>query len=494
MSGMRSERVVNDDGSVRLALPVSLVALLAGALGWSAVGFTTFHRADGFFHRSDAVPLLVLSGTAWGLFGLAAMALRSVPERLVAPLVLGGGLLIGVAALLGDPNTSTDSARYAWDGIVQRAGVSPYAHTPVDPALAALRPDWLFPAAVPGADGMPRCTGERIGATAEAGTGDLLCTGINRPTVPTIYPPVAELWFLVVRLFVPAGVTYLPFQVAGLVVVLAVTLLLLVGLKVRGLDPRLAALWAWCPLVATEAVTNSHVDVVGAALALLATLLISRGRRIWGGVALGAAIAAKLVPAIVVPPLLTRRPLTVIVIAVGTFAAAYVPYVLVTGWKVIGYLPGYLSEEGYADGSRFALLPPVVPAPLAVALVAAVLALAAALSFWHADPAAPWRAQVALVGTTLLAVSPSYAWYGLLLVPFIALSARPEWFAVAFALTIRLYAAPAWLWSLSLAAAAIVVVVVSIRRSGPAAALDRIRHPFRRAPRIPATAAPRLAP
>lgn len=43
------------------------------------------------------------------------------------------------------PRTSTDMFRYAWDGRVQAAGISPYAHPPAAPEPAPLRDDWLFP-------------------------------------------------------------------------------------------------------------------------------------------------------------------------------------------------------------------------------------------------------------------------------------------------------------------------------------------------------------
>lgn len=453
---------------MRLAVPVTLVLALAAVTGWAVLAFDTFERVRGqFFTRSDSIPMLLCLTACWLLFAGAIVALRRTPERIVPWVVLGGTLLIGIAALLGGPNTSTDSARYAWDGIVQKAGISPYAHVPVDPALADLRPSWLFPDPIPTADGTAACRGERIGATTELGTGQPLCTALNRPTVPTIYPPLAELWFLLVRAAVPATAGFLPFQVAGLVVVLAVTAMLLRALRARALDPRWAALWGWCPLVASEGITNSHVDVLGAALALAAVLLVSRRRRVWGGIALGAAIATKLIPVIVAPAMLRRRPLPLVVASAATFAVLYVPYVLSTGIGVLGYLPGYLSEEGYESGTRFVLIPPIVPGPAAAFVVAAVLAILAGLVLGRTDPDTPWVGQTVMVGATLLAVSPRYPWYGLLLVPFVAMSGRAEWFAVPLALTTRLFAPPLWTFPIALLLALIVVLVGSWLRLPP---------------------------
>ena len=67
------------------------------------------------------------------------------------------------------------------------------------------------------------------------------------------------------------------------------------------------------------------------------------------------------------PPSARRRPL----IALGTFIASYVPHVLAVGTLVIGFLPGYLNQEGFEDGSsRSAILALLLP-PEARQLVAA---------------------------------------------------------------------------------------------------------------------------
>ena len=456
---------------IRSTFTALAVIALAAMLGYQTVALELFSRTQ--------TPALVgTTAVAWALFAAALLLLRRVRPRHVVPLVVAGSLLVGGAALLGPPNTSTDSARYSWDGIVATAGISPYDHVPVDDRLAPLRQDWLIAPTTTDADGKPVCEVLRIDGTTSVPSGEPLCTAINRPHVPTIYPPLAELYFAAVRAPVAPTVEYLPFQVGGLLISLSVTAMLLVALRRWGGDPRWAALWAWCPFVATEAITNSHVDALGVALALGASLLIASGRRVWGGIALGASIATKLIPVIVAPPLLKRRPLTVILTAVGTFALLYVPYVIASGPEVIGYLPGYLSEEGYDDGSRFALLSLVLPGNIALVAAAVIIAVVAALCWWKADPAAPWLAQLVLVGTILVVLSPRYAWYALLLVPFIALTRRWEWFAIPLALTARLLIPSLLVSRVALAIAVAVIVVGWVLRRRTAA----LQPPVLRAP------------
>ncbi|SBN64524.1 Protein of unknown function (DUF2029) [Curtobacterium sp. 9128] len=439
-------------------LPTVLAVIGVLALA-GVIAFGVTHL--GFLRSGHRQPFVAWTLIAWAVFVVAVVGLRFVPARLVTIIVLGGAVVVGLAAMVGQPNTSTDSARYAWDGIVQHAGVSPYAHTPQSTALSGLRPEWLFPDKVNGTCEplQPRYRGLGDGAAGH-------CTAINRPDVPTIYPPMAELWFALVRFSVPATVQYWPFQLAGLLVSLGVTVGLLVVLRRIGRPAWWAALWAWCPLVASEAVTNSHVDVVGAALATAGAVLVAFGRPIWGGIMLGAATCTKLIPAIVYPALLGRwRNWWAVPVGIAVFGLLYVPYVASTGAKVLGYLPGYLTEEGYEDGSRFALVSLVAKGDLGTVIVALVVLVAAVLAWRLSDPSRPWSGEVLMIGVTFLAVTPRYPWYALLLIPFVVLSGRWEWMSIALAIALRGVwpSVDAYRWWLG--AAILVIVVVTVIRT-----------------------------
>lgn len=456
---------------MRLALTSICVAALAVL---TALSVTLLPYYDDKSGRLLPLPLITIA--LWALFGLAFVLLRRVPARAAVVIVLAGSVAIGGAAMAGPPNTSTDSARYAWDGIVQSAGISPYEYAPADPALRELRTDWLFPA--PTADGT--CTGPRIMTVKEPGTGDVVCTAINRARVTTIYPPASEIFFAGIRAIAGPGPQYWPMQLAGLLLSLATTVVLLRALLARGRDPRWAALWGWSPLVATEAITNSHIDVLGAFLLVVATLLAASRRPWLAGIALGAAISVKLIPALGAVALIRRHPLKVLGAAVATFVALYVPYVIASGIGVIGYLPGYLSEEGYSTGTRFILVSAIVPGIGATVISLALLALLAVIVWATANPDDPWLAQLVMIGGALLIVTPRYPWYALLLVPMIAMTGRWEWLAVPLALTERLLFPPVEWARVVVAVAVVVIVVVSLRRAGPGAvpALGRaLRHP-----------------
>ncbi|MCU1480838.1 MAG: hypothetical protein JWQ19_1624 [Subtercola sp.] len=437
----------------------------------------------GFFDPADAGGIVWYTVALWLLFVAAALLLRRVPRRAAIVLIVAGSAVLSGAALAGPPNTSTDSARYALDGMVANEGGSPYTYVPADDALAQFRTTWLFVPAVNDSDGHPQCPASpRIERSVSLPSFQVICTVVNRPQVHTIYPPGAELYFAGVRFWVPATAEYWPFQLTGALISVGISIVLVLALLRRRMDARWAALWAFSPFVATEAVTNSHVDALAALLLLLATLFVARGspplatrepgaiaptaaasrastaRTIVGGVFLGLSIAVKLVPVIGAPALLRRHPLKVAIPAILTFAALYVPYVLATGIAVIGFLPGYLAEEGYDDGSRFALLSIVAPGPVSIVLAGILLLVTAVLVWRRTDPENPWLGQVVMIGTTMLIVTPHYSWYALLLVPFVVLSRRWEWMAVPAALTAQLLVPTLAVARVSFALAIVVVL------------------------------------
>jgi alpha-1,2-mannosyltransferase len=416
---------------LRAAIAAVTVALVAG------VGVLTAKQVPVYF---------ALEGACWLLFAAAVILLLRVPRRMVPALVIAGTLLLGAAGATGQPTISTDSARYSWDGIVQDAGISPYRYVPADAALAPLRP------------------GPRAEPTDQIGAAEVLCTSINRPHVPTIYPPVAEALFALARLAVPAESEYLPMQLLGLAAVVATTALLLRTLRGSGRDPRFAAVFGWCPFVTIEAVNNAHIDAAAAFLALAATVLVMRGRRVTGGIVLGLAIATKFLPVLAAPPLGRRRPWVIAAAAVGTVAAVYVPHVLAAGPSVLGYLPGYLGEEGYDGGTRSALLSALLPGSASTIAAAVLLAALAVVLLLRTDPTDPWAAQTTLIGTALVLVSPAYGWYGLLLVPFLVMSGRWEWFGVVLALSLLGLRQDPWAFRGVLLAAALLPVLAAVRR------------------------------
>jgi len=372
---------------------------------------------------------LPLIAAAWVAFLVAAWLLRKVTLGAAVPLILLGGIAIQVAAVSAPPQNSNDLYRYIWDGRVQAAGIDPYQYVPAARQLTGLRNEFLWH---PGAEYCVTQAVVREHPAADLAAG---CTAINRPRVPTIYPPVAEAYFLGVHYLPDASDSTTPIQATTAGVAVLVTGLLLFGLRRLGRDMRMAALWSWCPTVALEAGNSAHVDVVAVGIAAAALLVLATARTtrrtVLGGVLLGLAIATKLIPALTVPAVLRRRWVTVCVAAGSAFVAVYLPHVIAVGSRVIGFLPGYLQQEGYTSGTRFGIIGLFLTGRAAIAAAVLVLAVVALAVLWFADPDQPWRGAVVMTAAALAVATPHYQWYALLLVMLVALDGRPEWLAFA---------------------------------------------------------------
>lgn len=386
-------------------------------------------------------------------------------------------LVVQLPGLLTPPRSSSDAYRYVWDGRVQLSGTSPYRYAPLDDRLAALRDPVLFPGLGPDdrsgyrTQPVPTTRPEVLARS----TNDPR-TVINRPQVPTIYPPVAEAWFTAVAWLTPWSWGTRGLQLGSALLAAGIAVAVAGLLRRRGGDPWLALWWAWCPTVVAEAGNGAHVDVLAAAWVVLALaaatagLPLSARRAGLTGVLAGLAVATKLYPAVLLASLVPLRRNVVrvaqtVVVALATVATGYLPHWLAAGSLVLGYLPGYLREESGPNRSGLLslLLPDAAVTPVSVVALAAVAATVA----WRLQPGGRSLAGGATVlfGTLLLVTTPSYPWYALPLIACAVLAERLEWLVVAGASALAYTAASVHpLPTIGYAVSAAVVLLVVLRR------------------------------
>jgi hypothetical protein len=348
------------------------------------------------------VPALAASGLVT-IF--ATRCALHVPTRTGLIIVLGFALAMRLLLAGIEPLLSTDLYRYIWDGRVQAAGINPYLYVPADPALSALRDAAIYP-------------------------------HINRADYAvTAYPPIAEMFFLLVSRIAETATMIRLAMVACEIVIVAIVIDLLRRLT---LPTTAVVAYAWHPLAIWEISNNGHVEALMVALMMLGVWLLVRAQRVRGAIAVTLAALAKPYAVLILPafwrPWDWRVPLAI----VATILACYLPY-LGAGTGVFGFLgQGYLQEEGFVGGSSIwlvALLQTVL-GPMSwltpvYAAAAAALMIALGLRYRH-DPVRTPReticAVVVLLTAGLVLMSPNYAWYFLALVPFIPLGAgAPAW-------------------------------------------------------------------
>ncbi len=348
------------------------------------------------------------------LFVLAACTVHTFEtNRFTLFLILAFGVGFRLITLFPAPFLSSDIYRYAWDGVVQHAHISPYRYVPSDAALSFLRQPHR----------------------------DLFDHINRRDYAHTIYPPVAQILFYLITA-INASVTFMKLAMILFEVLTIYALLQL--LRALGRKREEVLLYAWCPVLVWEIGSSGHVDSAAIAFIMLAILARLRRRPVATGIFLGSAILVKFYPLVLFPALLQRRNISMPATMIALAALSYACYASV-GKLVFGFLGGYVQEEGIQSGSRYYLLELVqtkfglrqlsVTEFLSVAFIAfVVLALWSwrtggrdrsdePPSFWSRTFRLPEEARflpgaLFLATAMMLVFSPHYPWYVAWLIPF----------------------------------------------------------------------------
>src|SRR6516164_8812322 len=346
---------------------------------------------------------------AAGLLTVVAtrLAERAPPDRTLW-LIFGFGIALRVYVLLFDPFLSSDIYRYVWDGTVQAAGINPYRYVPADEALTFLREATVFPK-------------------------------INRADFAvTIYPPVAQFFFLLVTR-IGESVTVMRLALVGCEAV-TVTIIMLLLRRMKRPATRVTA-YLWHPLPLWEIANSGHVDALMVALMLVGLWIALSGHALRGAavIALSMLVKPYTAPALAAiwRPWDVKMPLVVIAVA----ALCYLPYLSV-GWGVLGFLTkGYLMEEGISAGNDLWLLSlwrlvfgeHQGDVAAYAALSALVLIFKGISVARNSDQTVATRiADINnMLLLTLLLLSPNYPWYFLVITPFAALCGSPATWAVS---------------------------------------------------------------
>lgn len=312
-------------------------------------------------------------------------------------LIIAVGVALRVAVFGAPPSLSHDAYRYAWDPQLVAHGISPYTHTPQDPALAFLRDNRITP-------------------------------NLRFRDAPTLYPPAAQGLFLLTYLLDPRDIygVKLTMEICdALSFILTLALL-----RARKLDLRRALLYWWAPIPILEFAFNGHVDaeaILWTLAALLASAGTWRGARVATGVFIGLATLTKLYPILFVIPLIRRRDYGLLAGLAATIVIGYAPFVAL-GLGAGGFLETYLGQRFVDQGPLLAALTTLITlfthAPLILIgsdfLALAILAALVALYRWRVGMSA--EAGMLALSAAWIALSPHiFPWYIAALAPLLAL-------------------------------------------------------------------------
>ncbi|MGH9313429.1 MAG: hypothetical protein ACRD1S_09545 [Vicinamibacterales bacterium] len=347
---------------------------------------TLSHGWLAFGHTRDGAPLfftlVTVACTAY-LVALVVIARcrPSAPSPWVLWTILAFALAMRLPALYPNTGAGSDIFRYLWDARLQRHGHNPLVVIPSDPAYRAIHtPD---------------------------------TRQMNNMSVPSPYPPAAQLFFRAVT-----AVSESPRAIKAALVAadLLASLALLQLLRATGRPAWLVVTYAWHPLVVLEGARNGHLDALGALLLASAALALAKRRSFVGTLAFVTAVSVKFLPA-VLAPLLWRRIRARDAAAGGALAAAlYWPYVR-DGVIPIGSVSRVIDRFRF-NGPVYQGLEGIA-GPWAVAWIALAAGLGAAAWLRAKGAASAPEAWAWPMAVTLMFAPLVYPWYLVWLVPFL---------------------------------------------------------------------------
>lgn len=269
---------------------------------------------------SDTIRFLFIWGGAWIPYLVACLfvLLTPVPQGRwfwrEMSVILVGALLLRLILLPIFPFLSHDILRYIWDALVTLHGYSPYTTIPDSPALVPLR-DPLF------------------------------YKHMGYQTVPTLYPPGAQVVYIIGYLL--GGHNVVPLKTIFMLFDMTTCVALAFLLQKRGLDPRRCVIYAWAPVVITEFAIQGHVDVLPITFSVLAILCAYgswRGSRAMTGFFIGMATVTKIYPIVLLIVVIRRRDYALLATCALTILAFYTPYLIAGHGNAFGFFSTYADQ------------------------------------------------------------------------------------------------------------------------------------------------------
>lgn len=360
--------------------------------------------------RHDGYPrflaLYLLMGVLWLAASRLALARRGDPGKARASalgLVLLVAVFLRVPFLLTEPTLSDDVYRYVWDGRVQNAGINPYLHAPEARELAPLR-DERYP-------------------------------GINNKDIPTLYPPLMQVFFAAVT---SVSSSVLAMKTALVLAELGMVVLLFAMLSRLGSDPLSAVVYAWSPLAVVEVAGSGHNDVLAVWLLLGALWALHRSHDVVSMALLAGSGLGKVL-GFALAPLFVRavRPRAFLAMAGVTLALAW-PYREAGALAFRGLREYGLRWRG--NDSLFHGLVWLTGSENDAKLVAGSILVALVLTL-VAIGAQPLRACHVTIGAVLLLTATVHPWYLIWIVPFLCFYPSPAWMYLTLGVALSYHSA-----------------------------------------------------
>lgn len=314
-----------------------------------AVTFGFFNGAidalhNGFFYevpnRNMPTPVfLFLFSTAFFVYFLIVLRIGRRPDSVKSfGIVALFSILFRLVLLPGVAIHESDFYRYLWDGKSFKNGINPFKYAPAE---------------VDSANAQTNRELKRLKELRDK--NPLYFERISHSGVPTIYPPLAQAVFAASSVIKEDSI----FVLKSIFVFFDISAVMVIGLLLSRLkmNPSLAIVYGWSPLVLKEIANSGHYDSISIFLVLLSFYLIVKNKALSGSISLAYASLTKFYPAFLLPLYIKRvktiHLLVFAVIAIGM----YVPFFIWghTGARKVFTGLGAYSQEWAYNGSLFVI-------------------------------------------------------------------------------------------------------------------------------------------
>ena len=256
-------------------------------------------------------------------------------------LVILFGILFRVTLIPSAPATSPDVYRYIWEGKVVYNGYNPYAYSPYAPQLQDLRDDNY--------------------------------SKVTFKDIPTIYPPFAQVVFLLS--YTAAGNSPTGLKLIYLLCEIITMIFLIKLLYLKKINPNYVVLYAWLPLPIMEYFVNAHIDVVGIMFLVLFLYYLEKENLPASVFAFTFSVLTKLYPVFLIPLLVkrlrARRFFYFVMIFAFTSALFYFPFID-GSISIKNALFNYLGRWEF-NASVYYILTAIVPDRETARMICAIL-------------------------------------------------------------------------------------------------------------------------
>lgn len=406
-------------GRAALAFVIFVAVLMLGHLGLRLEAGLIMTSGDAASRAGRLASELTLLGL---VFVIGIWLLRPHAERLSSghwlTIMMGAGLVMRLVWLDSPPIFEDDSWRYLWDGAVVAQGLNPYEVPPR--AVMVMASD----------DPMIAAQKAILVSHPDA---RVVVEKINHPWLATIYPPVAQAFFLAAYYLGP----FQPLAWQGLIILVELLSLALICLTLRQMQLPifLGSIYWLNPLLIEEFVNSMHMDVLLIPFMALACWAVASQRAWLSSLMLVLAAGVKVWPLVLWPALHPLKRLgwrATWVLALVTLVATlliFAPLLLNYADALdkdsgfVAYADGWEMNDAFFMGAKGMLHQwagielELVTRLLRYGLAAGVAGLS--LWFWTRDPKDLMTAGLVVAATLFLFSPTQFPWYYAWLFPFL---------------------------------------------------------------------------